>query len=211
MRLVSPTVTSRPNDPGSTAAGRAAPGWTVARADRSRSPVRADPTLTRLYRLDVDDAVTRTRRATVRSLRPRPEQEPYSSRAEVTLPAADADPHRTPFVVEHDGVPVGFGVIDRAGNLPQLVDRPEQAALLRAFYIDANAQHLGHGRTAARLLPAFVRSIEPSARILVLTVNESNPAAIRAYTAGGFVVVGQYLGGSLGPQRIMVAALERAR
>lgn len=179
----------------------------TARPNRSGSPY-ADPALTRLHRLDLDDEATHGRRASARALRPLPAQEPFSSHAGRTLAAADADPLRTPFVVEHDGVAVGFGVIDRGGNLAQLVPDPERAVLLRAFYVDAAAQGRGHGRSAARLLPAFVRSIAPGTRTLVLTVNETNPVAIRAYAAGGFVDVGRYLGGALGPQRIMAMELQ---
>lgn len=46
--------------------------------------------------------------------------------------------------------------------------------------------------------------------MLYLTVNEANPAAIRAYAAGGFTDVGRYLGGSLGPQRVMTTAVALA-
>lgn len=195
MSLTVPQRQDAPDD--------AFPGATPARGS-------SEPALTRLHRLDGDDPATVARRTAVVALLPLPEQEPFSSRAELTLPAADADPHRTPFAVEHDGVPVGFGVLDTGALLDEIVDQPERAVLLRAFYIDAGAQGRGHGRTAARLLRALARSVAPGADIVVLTVNERNPAAIRAYAAGGFVDVGRYLGGSLGPQRIMAAAIEPA-
>ncbi len=169
---------------------------------------RADPALTAVYRLDRTDQATRARRAAAVRLRPLPDQEQYSSRAALTLPAADADPDRTPFVVEYDGAAVGFGVLDAVGYLDSLTDRPAEAALLRAFYIDASSQHRGHGRTAVRLLPALVREVAPAARWLYLTVNERNPAGVRAYTAGGFTDVGRYLGGGHGPQRVMRLAVE---
>lgn len=158
---------------------------------------------TTIHRLDLDDAVTRARRAAVKRLRPLPEQEPYSSRAAITLPAADNDPHRTPFAVEHDSRIVGFGVIDAVGHLAELVDKPEEAALLRGFYIAARDQGRGYGRAAARLLPPLVRDVVPGARILVLTVHEDNLRAIRAYEAAGFATVGEYHGGAFGPERIM--------
>ena len=173
---------------------------------RHRTPAtaeRPDPALTRLLRLDNMEKPTRRRRQAAALLRPLPEQEQFSSCALLTLRAADADPHRTPFVVEHDGVAVGYGNIDALGYLPELTDDYADAALLRAFYIDAAHQDRGHGRSAVRLLPALVREVLPAARVLYLTVNESNPAGIRAYTAGGFTDVGRYLGGQLGPQRVM--------
>ncbi|MFH5823521.1 GNAT family N-acetyltransferase [Georgenia sp. AZ-5] len=162
---------------------------------------------TSVHPLDGTDARTLSRRAAVVAVRPLPEQERYSSRAELTLPAADSDPHRTPFAVEHDGVPVGFGVIDAVGYLADLTDEPRGAALLRAFYIGAAHQSRGLGRAAVRVLPPLVREVVPAARRLFLTVNEANPAAIRAYGAGGFTDVGRYLGGSAGPQRVMVVEI----
>lgn len=166
---------------------------------------------TALHVLVGTDATTMARRAAAVALRPLREQEKYSSRAQLTLAAADADPHRTPFLVEHAGQAVGFGVLDAVGYLDALTDRPREAVLLRAFYIDARHQYRGHGRAAARLLPGLVREVVPGARWLYLTVNEANPAGLRAYAAGGFTDVGRYLGGSLGPQRIMrVAVRQRA-
>ncbi|WP_454778114.1 GNAT family N-acetyltransferase [Georgenia muralis] len=168
---------------------------------------RAPEPRTTLHRLDGDDPATAARRAAVVRLRPLPAQEPFSSRAEVTLPLADTEPTRTPFAVEHDGRVVGFGVIDSLGYLPDVVDRPDEAALLRGFYLDAAEQNRGIGRATVPLLRVLARELVPAARILVLTVNEANPAAVRAYTAGGFVDVGRYLGGGLGPQRVMAVAL----
>ncbi|MFD1505310.1 GNAT family N-acetyltransferase [Georgenia yuyongxinii] len=174
--------------------------------DPQTPPVFTDGTIA-LHVLTGTGPATLARRAAAVALRPLREQERYSSRAQVTLPAADADPYRTPFLVEHAGQAVGFGVVDAVGYLDALTDRPREAALLRAFYIDARHQYRGHGRTAARLLPGLVRQVVPAARWLYLTVNEANPAGIRAYAAGGFTDVGRYLGGSLGPQRVMRVAV----
>ncbi|TRW45431.1 GNAT family N-acetyltransferase [Georgenia yuyongxinii] len=185
--------------------GPTGPVTPVATDGPARS-ITADGT-TALYVLAGSAPVTLSRRAAALALRPLPEQEKYSSRAEVTLPAADADPHRTPFLVEHAGQAVGFGVIDAVGYLSSLTHRPGRAALLRAFYIGAQFQYRGHGRTAARLLPGLVGQVVPAARWLYLTVNEANPAGIRAYAAGGFTDVGRYLGGGLGPQRVMRVAV----
>jgi GNAT superfamily N-acetyltransferase len=160
-----------------------------------------------LHRLDGEDPATLQRRATAVALRPLAKQERFSSRAELTLPEADRDPHRTAFLVARGGEGVGYGVLDAVGYLDELTDRPREAALLRAFYIDRDRQGRGYGRAAARLLPALAREVVPAARWLYLTVNEKNPAAVRAYTAGGFADVGRYLGGSHGPQRIMRAAV----
>lgn len=147
-------------------------------------------------------------RAAVSALRPRPDQEVFSATAEQTLPAADADPRRTPFAVLAAGRPVGFGVLDRGGYLDELVDEPHRAVLLRAFYLDAAAQGRGLGTAAARAVPGLAARLYPDAELLVLTVNERNAAAAAAYRRAGFADTGaRYLGGDAGPQHVLVAAL----
>ena len=148
--------------------------------------------------------------AAVLVLRPLPEQERFTVPAAETFTAAVADPDRTPFAVLAGGVPVGFGVLDRSGYLADLVDDPASAVLLRAFYIDAGSQGRGYGRAAARSARGLAAALVPGARLLVLTVNELNTTALRAYARAGFADTGvQYLGGASGPQRVMVAALAR--
>ncbi|GAA1642206.1 GNAT family N-acetyltransferase [Georgenia ruanii] len=160
-----------------------------------------------LHRLDRRDLATLAWRAAAVALRPLAAQERFSSRAELTLPEADREPHRTAFVVARGAAAVGYGVLDAVGYLDQLTDRPREAALLRAFYIDHAQQRRGYGRAAVRLLPDLVREVVPAARWLYLTVNEKNPAAVRAYAAAGLEDVGRYLGGSHGPQRVMRMAV----
>lgn len=144
------------------------------------------------------------------ALRPAPEQEVFSSYATRTLPEADADPQRTPFAVLAAGAPVGFGVLDRGGTLALLTEQSATAVLLRAFYLDASAQGRGLGRAAVAALPTLVTRVAPDATRVLLTVNVANPAAIRAYLAGGFTDTGrQYLGGGVGPQHVLELALAR--
>ena len=148
-------------------------------------------------------------RDAVLALAPSPGQEVFSSTARETLPNADADPARTPFAVVRDDVPIGFGVLDRAGYLHELVDEVERAALLRAFYLDSTAQGRGWGTEAARLVPALAATLD-GVELVVLTVNERNPRAVAAYARAGFVDTGtRYLGGSAGPQHVMVAEVIR--
>ncbi|WP_187279594.1 hypothetical protein [Quadrisphaera setariae] len=52
---------------------------------------------------------------------------------------------------------------------------------------------------------ALAPAVAPAARVVVLTVNERNPAGLRAYAKAGFADVGRYLGGDAGPQRAMTA------
>ena len=152
----------------------------------------------------LDGEATALRDAVV-ALRPLPDQEVYSSRAEETLPAAEADPDRTPFAVLLGDLPVGFGVLDRAGYLADLVDEPQRAVLLRAFYLDAAWQGRGLGVAAAREVRDLAGRLHPDADLVVLTVNEGNPRAVAAYLRAGFVDIGvRYLGGGAGPQHVLV-------
>jgi RimJ/RimL family protein N-acetyltransferase len=152
-----------------------------------------------------DDAL----REQVLRLAPTAEQEIFSGRAEQTLPAAEADEARTPFAILHGERAVGFGVLDRAGYLADLVDDPARAVLLRAFYLDASAQGRGWGRQAARQIPDLAAQVT-DAELVVLTVNERNPRAVRAYLRAGFTDTGtRYLDGSAGPQHVLVARTGR--
>ena len=149
--------------------------------------------------------------AAVLALRTLPEQERFTIPAAETFTAAAADPDRTPFAVLAGGVPVGYGVLDRTGYLADLLDDPSGAVLLRAFYLDAAHQGRGYGTAAARAARALAAALVPSASLLVLTVNEANPAALAAYARAGFADTGaRYLGGAAGPQRVLVAVLPRA-
>ena len=139
-------------------------------------------------------------RDAVLRLAPRPEQEPYSGRADQTLPEADAHPSRHPYVLLEDGAPVGFFVLDTTP--PQAA--PDADLLLRAFFVDAASQGRGVGRRMVELLPGLVRADFPGARLVALTVNERNTAALATYLSGGFVDEGErYLGGAYGPQHVL--------
>ncbi|MGH3097581.1 MAG: GNAT family N-acetyltransferase [Streptosporangiales bacterium] len=153
--------------------------------------------------LDADQRVAPLRDE-VLTLRPTPAQEVFSSYATRTLPEADADPQRTPFAVLAAGSAVGFGVLDRGGALARVTDRSATAVLLRAFYLDASVQGRGLGRAAVAALPCLVGLVAPDATRILLTVNVANPAAIRAYLAGGFTDTGrQHPGGPAGPQHVL--------
>ena len=143
-------------------------------------------------------------REAVLRLAPRPDQEQFSGRADQTLPLAERDPARHPYVLVEDGAPVAFLVLDET---PSDVD-PSADLLLRGFFVDASAQGRGVATRAVAALPDVVRRDFPAARSLVLTVNVRNPAARVVYVRGGFVDAGElYLGGSVGPQHVLRLAL----
>ncbi len=132
-------------------------------------------------------------------LAPRPEQEEFSGRAGQTLPLAERDPARHPYVLLEAGRPVAFLVLDET---PSDAD-PSADLLLRGFLVDAAAQGRGVATRAVAALPDVVRRDFPAARTVVLTVNV-RPAARAVYLRGGFVDAGElYLGGSAGPQHVL--------
>src|ERR671933_2571799 len=128
-------------------------------------------------------------------LAPRPEQERFAGRLADTLPAAEADPERTPVAILADGEPVGFFVLHRGPAAGVLASEPRDV-LLRAFLVDARFQGRGIATRALAALPDFVADHLPGARRIVLSVNVRNPVAIRSYQRAGFADTGGlYQGG----------------
>jgi RimJ/RimL family protein N-acetyltransferase len=146
-------------------------------------------------------------RARVLALGPRPEQERFAGAPVETLPEAEADPQRQPVAIVADGEPVGFCVLHLGPGPAGLAPAPSDV-LLRAFFVDAQAQGRGIATRALRGLPGFIGRHAPGARRIVLTVNTRNPAAIRAYRKAGFLDQGElYHGGAHGPQHVLELAL----
>jgi GNAT superfamily N-acetyltransferase len=170
----------------------------------------------RLVRLDRTTPEVALLRQAVLRHRLAPGQTKYTGLPVATLPAADADPDRFPFAVVRTGVPltdevaardacVGFGIIERGGALTPLVDAPERAVLLRAYYVTPEWQGRGVGRTAcaAPLLDLLVVGLAPATAEIVLCVNEANHMAHRVYAGAGYVPTGRRIVGSEGPQLVM--------
>ncbi|MFE3460733.1 GNAT family N-acetyltransferase [Nocardiopsis aegyptia] len=170
----------------------------------------------RLVRLDRTTPEIALLRQAVLRHRLAPGQSKYTGLPVATLPAADADPDRFPFAVVRTGAAptdpatagracVGFGIIDRGAALVPLVDAPERAVLLRAYYVTPEWQGRGVGRAAcaAPLLDLLVAGVAPTTAEIVLCVNEANRQAERVYAAAGFVPTGRRIVGSEGPQAVM--------
>jgi RimJ/RimL family protein N-acetyltransferase len=82
---------------------------------------------------------------------------------------------------------------------------------VRGVYVDAASQGRGLGTAMLRELPAFALRRHPGATRLALTVNVSNPRAIRTYLRAGFTDTGRlYHGGRLGPQHVLELPLNGA-
>ncbi|WP_017576396.1 GNAT family N-acetyltransferase [Nocardiopsis kunsanensis] len=171
----------------------------------------------RLVRLDHGTEEARVLREAVVRQRVAPDQRRFVTEAVHTLPQADTDPDRIPFAVVPAGFRprdraealdtcAGFGIVDRRGHLRDLVDTPERAALLRAYYVTPEWQGRGIGRAAcsAPVLDPLVAEVAPRATEIVLCVNHANEAGRRTYLAAGFVPTGRdHHDGPSGPQQIL--------
>jgi GNAT superfamily N-acetyltransferase len=151
--------------------------------------------------------VTPALRPLVLALAPLPEQEAFSGVARDTLPAAELAPGRVGVVALDDGVPFGFLMLD-VGPEVRVYAPGDGVVGVRGVYVDGASQGRGLGTQMLLALPAFTRERYPDATSLALTVNTSNPRAIRVYLRAGFVDTGRlYHGGRLGPQHVLELAL----
>jgi GNAT superfamily N-acetyltransferase len=151
--------------------------------------------------------VTAGLRDAVLALAPRPDQSPWSGEARWTLPAAEAHPHRTPCTALLDGVPVAFFILDTGSDVALYEPAPGTVGV-RALYVDRERQGQGVGTAMLRALPDLARRLYPDGERLALTVNVTNPVAVRAYLHAGFTDTGRvYRGGALGPQHVLVYRL----
>jgi GNAT superfamily N-acetyltransferase len=139
-----------------------------------------------------------------------PEQVRFGGVPASSVGAADREPARESVVILRDGAPVGYFQLDRDG-VPGAPAGPEVLGL-RALVIDLRAQGQGVGAAAMRALPAYVREHFPERRVVALTVNADNPAAIALYARAGFVDagVGSYRGARSGPQHVLVLDVDAA-
>lgn len=187
---------------------------------RRRAAARRESPQVSLVRLDEDsEEAALLREATLEHDLPA-EQLRFTGLPRQTLPDADGDPDRIPYavVVGQEGltdpteareVCAGFGVLDRVIR-GSLIDAPEHAVLLRAFYITPEWQGRGIGRAScsAPLLDSLVVEVAPHADRIVLCVGKANIPAQRAYRAADFSTTGNVISGSAGPQDVMSRLLD---
>lgn len=81
---------------------------------------------------------------------------------------------------------------------------------LRGYFISHPFQGKGYGKKAISLLASYLQRYYSSYSHIYLTVNAKNPAARHCYLNGGFRDTNDlYLGGTAGPQHIMVLKLHK--
>ena len=189
------------------------------RGSRKRAAGRWDTSQVRLVRLDAESAEAALLREAVLEHDLPPEQLRFTGLPVRTLPDADRDPERFPYaIVALDGALTGpdqaraacagFGVLDRVIR-SELVDAPERAVLMRAYYVTPQWQGRGVGRAScsAPLLDQLAAEVAPHAERIVLCVNQANQPAQNAYRAAGFGFTGKVVPGSAGPQDVMARPL----
>ena len=119
------------------------------------------------------------------------------------------DPMSEAMAVFADKIVVGFYRLDFSPGSVAARELPEPTVGLRAFVIDRAHQGRGYGAAAMVAACADLRQRHPQRRLLALTVNCTNHAAIALYQKAGFVDTGEiYLGGSSGPQHFMLYRLQ---
>ncbi|GAA1079279.1 GNAT family N-acetyltransferase [Nocardiopsis metallicus] len=189
------------------------------RGSRKRAAGRWDTTQVRLVRLDVESAESALLREAVLEHDLPPEQLRFTGLPVRTLPDADQDPERVPYAIvaldaaltgpdSARAACAGFGVLDRVIG-SELVDAPERAVLMRAYYVTPQWQGRGVGRAScsAPLLDRLAAEVAPHAELIVLCVNQANQQAQRAYRAAGFDFTGKVVPGTAGPQDVMARPL----
>ncbi|WP_363799379.1 GNAT family N-acetyltransferase [Lysobacter firmicutimachus] len=147
----------------------------------------------------------------VRALQVAPEQWPFVGDASANLDQAWADPASEAMAILAGERVVGFYRLDFATAAIAGRAFAEPSVGLRSYVIDRDAQGRGYGRAAIAACRDDVRRRHPQRRLLALTVNVRNAAAIAAYRKAGFADTGElYLGGNAGPQHLMLLRLQPA-
>ncbi|RDZ26806.1 GNAT family N-acetyltransferase [Lysobacter silvisoli] len=153
----------------------------------------------------VDDALA----AAVRALEVAPEQIQYVGDTAFNLDDTRRDPHSEAMAVLAGERVIGFYRLDFRAEAVGGRAFDEPSVGLRAVVIDRREQGRGYGAAAMDACAEDLQRRHPQLRLLALTVNCRNHAAIAAYRRSGFADTGElYLGGQAGPQHLMLRRLQ---
>lgn len=145
----------------------------------------------------------------VRALQVAPEQLQFVGDTAFNLDDTRRDPDSEAMAVLADDEVVGFYRLDFHPSAVGGRAFDEPSVGLRAVVIDRERQGRGYGARAMDACCEDLRQRHPQRRLLALTVNCRNLAAIAAYRRSGFVDTGElFLGGSAGPQHLMLRRLQ---
>ncbi len=146
--------------------------------------------------------------AAVDALQVAPGQRPYVGDTAFNRAQAQDDPLSEAMAILSGEEVIGFYRLDFAPNAVAGRGFGVPSVGLRAFMLDQARQGRGDGTRAMRALCADLRDRHPRRRLLVLTVNCRNRAALAAYRKTGCVDTGElYAGGRAGPQHLMMRGL----
>ena len=147
----------------------------------------------------------------VRTLQVAPEQLQFVGDTAYNLEQTRLDPNSEAMAVLAGERVVGFYRLDFCVEAIAGRALGEPSVGLRAYAIDRREQGRGYGTAAMRACIEDLRRRHPQRRLLALTVNVRNRAAIAAYLKAGFYDTGElYHGGSAGPQHLMLYRLAAA-
>ncbi|KQZ59101.1 hypothetical protein ASD53_05840 [Lysobacter sp. Root559] len=153
----------------------------------------------------VDDALADA----VRALRVAPEQLQFVGETAFNLDDTRRDPSSEAMAVLAGDQVIGFYRLDFHPEAVGGRAFDELSVGLRAVVIDRERQGRGYGAQAMDACCDDLRRRHPQLRLLALTVNCRNLAAIAAYRRSGFVDTGElFLGGAAGPQHLMLRRLQ---
>ncbi|MDQ3511825.1 MAG: GNAT family N-acetyltransferase [Pseudomonadota bacterium] len=149
--------------------------------------------------------------ATVLGLGVAADQRVYVGDIALNVADAERDPLSDAMVVLAGERPVGFYRLDRALRTVCGHEMDEPALGLRALFIDQRVQGRGYGRAAIEACCEDARQRYPERRLLILSVNGCNQAAIATYLSTGFHDTGERLpGGAAATQLLMIKRLQPA-
>ena len=141
-------------------------------------------------------------------LRVLPTQLDYVGAIDSLLADATLCPGSEPMAILHGDTPVGYYRIEANARSVAGHDFKVPAGGLRTFLIDADWQGRGIATVALTALVVDLVMRHPVARLLVLTVNRNNHAALQLYRRAGFHDSGElYHGGRSGRQHLLLRAL----
>lgn len=130
-----------------------------------------------------------------------PEQSLFTSMPDEVLKTFQSDIFNQPFVIYFDQQLVGWFALytDQSGNI---YTNNKQAILLKSFSIDVRFQKRGFGLDSLILLPNIVKQQYKDKNEIILTVHETNDAAISLYRKAGFIHEGENYNGEYGIEMI---------
>ncbi|MED1865239.1 GNAT family N-acetyltransferase [Fictibacillus nanhaiensis] len=135
-----------------------------------------------------------------------PEQAIFTSIPAEVLATFRNDIFNQPFVIYSNQQLVGWFALYTEGS-GNIYTNNKQAILLKSFSIDVRFQKRGFGLDSLKLLPNIVKQQYKDKNEIILTVHETNDAAISLYRKAGFIHKGENYNGEYGIEMIFRMSL----